>query len=417
MHEQRRHSIRATIHRWARSGVAITCVPLALVLSGLSWVGPRSARPLSEVPGSLASGNRHLGSARTESGLPDFLAQSITFISSDDGWLLGATRCPTGWCTAVRHTTDRGRYWSAVAAPPASISESSLSDITELHFANSSDGFAFDPGLWVTLDGAANWQRVNLHGAVLALAAAGNEAYAVVAPCWPFTSTRCSNPTRLYRSPVGADAWNEVSGVVLPGDQEDVTLDVRASAVYLLVGGTKYFVGAADGRHFAKQIDPCSLYRTGPGYWALADLAVPAAKVLVVLCGGGAAAGSEEKKLFVSTDGGRIFRQVATPPFEGDAGEVAAASPTTLAITANSGASWVFRTVGSDTKWSTSMTFRDGGAGFDDLSFTDSTHGAVIHAPAVGFVSAEDSGRPPDPGTLFLTDNGGASWQPVVVDG
>jgi hypothetical protein len=351
------------------------------------------------------------------------LAQSITFISNDDGWLLGAARCPAGWCTALRRTKDRGRHWSAVPNPPAPISEAiskySSPDINELRFANASDGFAFDPGLWVTHDAAARWHRVNLHGGVLALATSATTVYAVVAPCWPFTSTTCSSPTRLYRSPVGTDAWREVPGVVLPGDREEVALGVRGSAVYLLVGGTRYFVGATDGRHFVKVTDPCPPVQAAPGY-ALASLALPAAKTLAVLCGDGVAAGSEPKAVYVSTDGGRTYRQVATPPREGDVGELAAGSSTTLVMTAQSGASWVFRTAGTDTKWTTTLTFADGGIGLGDLSFTDSAHGAVIHAPADPVLFPLSSKYPahlPDPGTLFLTDDGGISWQPVVVDG
>ncbi len=406
----------ATSRRLFRPALAITFTSSALVLSVFVAPAPASIRPF---PGAAAPVNseRRGGVPSLVSGLPAFLAQSMTFISNDDGWLLGAARCPTGWCTAVRKTTDRGRHWSAVPSPPAPISENSSPDITELRFANASDGFAFDPGLWVTHDAAAHWHRVNLHGAVLALATSAGMAYAVVAPCWPFTSAKCSSPTRLYRSPVGADAWNEVPGVVLPDDQEDVVLDVRGSAVDLLVGGTKYFVGATNGRHFAKLTDPCPSSRTGPGY-VLDSLALPAAKTLAVLCGDGVAAGSEGKKVYVSTDDGRTFRQVATPPFEGDVGELAAGSPTTLVMTARSGASWVFRTSGADTKWTTSLTFGDGGLGLGDLSFTDSTHGAVIHALADFVLSFRYlGGHVPDLGTLFLTDNGGISWQPVVVDG
>jgi len=409
--------VTAMVHRWTRSALAVALLPVALGATGLHLVLPSPVRSLTVSQGSRTTTTRPSSSPRITPALPAFLAQSITFTSNKDAWLLGAARCATRWCTTVRHSTDRGGKWAMVTAPIASIGSKTTTQISELRFANQADGFAFNPGLWVTHDASAHWHRVNLHGAVLALATSTTEAYAAVAPCWPFTSTTCSSPSRLYRSPVGSDAWYEVRGVALPQSASPTVLDVRGSAVYLLLASQNYFIGARDGLHFVKFGEPCPSSHTGPGYGP-ADLAVSSAMDLAILCGGGVAAGSESKKAYVSTDDGRTFHQIATPPFSGDVGELAAASPTTLLMTAQSGASFVYRTSGTDSRWTTPLEIGDGGMGFYDLDFTDAVHGAVIHGPAaLLFLSAGQINLLPDPGELYITNDGGNSWHQVVLGG
>jgi photosystem II stability/assembly factor-like uncharacterized protein len=194
-------------------------------------------------------------------------------------------------------------------------------------------------------------------------------------------------------------------------------LDVRGSAVYLLLAGKNYFIGAQDGLHFVKFAEPCPSSHAGPGYGP-ADLALSSATDLAILCAGGVAAGSEGKKAYVSTDGGRTFHQIAAPPFSGDVGEFAAASRTTLLMTAQSGASFVYRTSGTDSRWTTPLVIGDGGMGFYDLDFTDALHGAVIHGPAAFvFLTAGQMNLLPDPGELYLTNDGGNSWHRVVIVG
>ncbi|HMK62558.1 MAG TPA: hypothetical protein VK386_02970, partial [Acidimicrobiales bacterium] len=59
------------------------------------------------------------------------------------------------------------------------------------------------------------------------------------------------------------------------------------------------------------------------------------------------------------------------------------------------------------TSWTTAETYDDGGIGFNDLGFTTSTQGVVIHGvpgPPANVVSQ-----------LLMTTDGGASWSVVPI--
>ena len=364
----------------------------------------------SLAPTSASSSPAARSSSPSSSG---FLAQSVTLLSNDDAWLLGGARCSSGWCIAIRHTIDRGRSWTAVPAPPAPLDADHPEGVSELRFADAADGFAFDPGVWATHDGAAHWHQVHLPGAVLAMASADREVYAVVAPCWPFTGS-CTTPARLYRSPTGVDAWQLVAGLSLPS-QLGVVLRLQGSRVFLLVEASPapYLVGSVDGSQFGRLVDPCPFPSTGPRS-APAGLTVSTVSDLAVACSGGAAAGSEGKRVYVSADGGHTYRRIADPPLGGEAGELAAANLTTLLMTASSGASFIYRTSGADTAWTMPVWFGDGGVGFTDLGCSDPTHCAVVYGRAE-MAATISANPPPHLGTLYLTDDGGATWQAAVV--
>lgn len=392
---------------------------LALSVAGCAGPGSTPSPTTTTTTGSTTSSAPPATAPTSTSTLPPnagFLAQSATFVSDGDAWVLGAVRCPTGWCTAIRHTLDRGRTWSSLPAPPAGL-DAPTTGVSRLRFADPSDGFAFGPGLWVTHDGGASWHpEVLAPGAgVLDLAAADGQVYAVACAGGP----PCTSPPVLYRASADGDRWEPVRGVELPAATYSSHLQLQGQAVYLMAqasGGAVTLLGSPDGSHFAVLSDPCPTPRSG--YWSAVDLSAATASDLAVLCAGNAAAGSEAKQVFVSSDGGHSYRQVAAPPFLGDAEGIAAASPTTLVVSARSGASWLFRATGFDTGWTTAVTFDDGGMGVTDLGFTDATHGVVVHAPPGGLLQLV--GTAPATaglGTLYLTDDAGASWYPVAIAG
>jgi len=381
---------------------------------------PRSALVVAAIAGGFgsisvapAAAAAHQAGAVT-AGAPRFLAQSVSFISNDAGWLLGAARCRSGWCTAVRRTADRGHTWTAVSAPPARISGdgSSLDHITELVAAGPLDLFAFRPGLWSSHDGGTRWEPVRLPGPVVALAAGGSAVYAAVMPCYQ-VAQRCERGGHLYRSPIGRDDWRRVPGPVLsPLSSPELT--VHGSAVVLLAAGASAspLLVAPDGDHFARRRQPCPS-ALAEGGMAPVGLAASGPTDLAILCAGNAGAGSAQKSVYVSTDAARTFHRIADPPLGGDPGQMAAASPTTFVVAAASGASWLYRTVGHDTRWTTARRFGDGGVGFTDLGFSDRLHGAAIYGEAS--VAESVTGQPPPlPGVVYLTNSGGRTWFPIA---
>jgi len=205
-----------------------------------------------------------------------------------------------------------------------------------------------------------------------------------------------------------------VPELALPATRNLVHLAVQHQAVYLLIpDDSPSLFAAPDGIHFARLTQPCSVSSAGEGFSPVA-LAASSPGDLAVLCGDGAAAGSERKRVFVSSDAGHTFRSVAEPPFSGDVGDIAAATPSTLAITAASGASYVYRTGGADATWTTPLEMGDGGVGWNDLGFTDSSHGVIVYGPAARWLMY--ASPPNGLGRLFLTDDGGVGWYPVNLE-
>ena len=91
-----------------------------------------------------------------------FEPNSVTFISLEMGWALGAAPCPSsGTCLALRRTLNAGRTWTAVAAPPTLFSpaDSEGRGVSQIRFADPLDGWAFGPDLWSTHDGGAHWTK------------------------------------------------------------------------------------------------------------------------------------------------------------------------------------------------------------------------------------------------------------------
>src|SRR5207244_281538 len=63
------------------------------------------------------------GATRSASTLPEgFRAQSLTWISSAQGWILGVAPCARGMCTTVLGTTDGGATWNPLGTLDAPLS-------------------------------------------------------------------------------------------------------------------------------------------------------------------------------------------------------------------------------------------------------------------------------------------------------
>lgn len=394
--------------------VAATALGASLTIAVTSGA---SRRPGERPPVRTAAASR----IRSRGFDVGFLAQSVTFVSDDEGFVLGAVQCERGWCAAVRRTVDRGVTWSSVSPPPTTIDSTRPGSIDRLRFANPADGFAFGPGLWETQDAGRTWQEVSLPGPVAALAVSNRMAYAVVAATC--VDVAACAPGMLFESVLGAGTWHSVPGVSLPGMNfagSDVA--VAGDAVYVAAGNT--FVGSTTGARFHDVRSPCPAGPRPPPPPGYAITAIAASESgLAVLCGGGLATGTQPKLVYVSSDGGATYRPLAVPPVGGDNRAVAVSDPTTVFVTAVSRGSEVYRTTGSDTSWTTSVSFRDGGLGISDLSFVTPADGALIHGTeVVGQAEMFMSSRMPPRiagrvGALYLTDNGGSTWSedPVRV--
>lgn len=355
-----------------------------------------------------------------------FLAQSVDFVTADDGFVLGYVRCDKEICFALQHTVDAGASWAELPAPPFSVGPPSDRALFNLHFANALDGWALGTTLWATHDGGRSWHQVVLGGPVVAIASGAGEAYAVVENCprspvgcnCPRSPVGCNGPGELYRSTVGTSTWAKVQGA-------PAGLDVQGGQFSLVVEGRAvFFAGAyphpellasADGSHFSRLTVPCRpTSSTGPGPFRPGQLTADSPSDLLFTCIGLPGMGGVPTEVFISHDGGRSFRSLPTPQVS-LGGELAMAGPTTLLFgTSGPAGTWLERAVSPDSSWSTSFERHDEGAGLSDLAFVDPLHGAFVYCPALSaFDYFGPRGAPG--GTVYLTSDGGTSWSAVHI--
>lgn len=340
---------------------------------------------------------------------------SVTFVSSSTGFVIGIdSSCAAGSCVALARTTDGGSSWLALPAPPAGYvgrggsSTSSAPAVSEVRFADELDGWIYGPSLFATHNGGATWQQVSLGGSVVSLETSGGYVFAVVSPC--SGGQECSGSLQLERArATGGPFATVLTGPSVQstgGDALDLSLHAPVGFVNMtgvpatsaLIYATESLANPSGWKAFP---DPCAV---SPTHYVDAFVA-PDNVSLYTLCSGGGAAGSVEKEM-VKTENG-VSTVVGTPPLGGDPEALAATSSGTLVVSAASGASWLYLSSDGGSSWTTAETFDDGGIGFNDLGFTTSTQGVVIHG--VPGPPADETSQ------LLMTTNGGISWQVVPI--
>jgi hypothetical protein len=350
----------------------------------------RAVALLAAVPGlCLGLG---AGSAAAAARPAGFEPVSASFVSARTGFVLGARDCAKLPCRArLEKTTNGGRTWTAVHAPAVPlVSEwtigSTQPGVTTVRFADSRDGWVYEPALWATHDGGRHWQRIILPGTVSAVAASDGVAFASVSPPGGRTS-------RLYESRAGTNTWTLVRGVVPNGM---VTLSGHAG----WAGSPPALWATTDLRHWHKLPVTCpSPYVDCGGVAA----ATPARIMFVAMNAG---AGSSIKGIFASANGGRTFRLAGRAPTGGVGGALALppGRPLLVTLASSDGASFLYRSVNGGRTWTTTV-YGDGGLGWTDVAYISVTTGWLIHGNLGALI----------PNRLMRTINAGASWHNVAI--
>ena len=314
------------------------------------------------------------------------MASSVTFVSVQDGWVLGApASCATPPCTSVLRTRDGGATWAGIPAPKEPLADSGTG-VTEIRFGDPLDGYVFAPHLQATHDGGATWHDVTIPGApspqqVFSLAISGGTAYAIAGQ-------------NLYRSAITGDAWTQVSGPQPIGFVDTDGISLNGKAVYLesgspTVNGATVFQHSADGTTWATETLPCP-----SGYRPL-GLAVSTPTDLDVDCDGQLSGNTAQRQLYGSTDGGATFTRLGDPPQTHVFNEMADAGGGHLVLAVTGGAAALQVTVDGAKTWTTVLANLPDNS-WTDLGFTDSLHGvAILNQPT---------------GTLYTTADGGKTW-------
>jgi len=362
------------------SAVALAALPVLVLALG---AGSASAQPASGNPGPPKG----------------FEAQSASFVSAQTGYALGARQCSELPCKALlEKTVNGGKTWTSVPAPAVSLeppfTTQPTSAVSTVRFVNASDGWLFNPGLWATTDGGAQWHRVFLPGVVVALAASDGVGFASAEPANGGLGT-----ARLYRSQVGASAWAPVADVT-PAD----ALTVSGHSIWAGVAPTMW-TSTDSGKNWSKLSFRCP--SNAPDATAVAA-ASPADVALACANQGYPQPGSSYKDVFTSADGGHTFHLAGHPAEPGEPGLLAMppAHPQVITLTAVSGASYLYRSINGGQTWQRT-TYFDGGLGFRDLAYVSATTGYLIHfggSPAIAYTKG-----------LMKTQKAGATWQSVPI--
>lgn len=338
-----------------------------------------------------------------------FKAQSITWTSPRRGWVLGAVPCGTSACTEMIATLD-GSAWAGLGRVPAPIARSGLPGVSEIRMASPRDGWVFGPGLFHTADGGRRWRAEPIPGGgkqVLSLAATPTMAYAIVSPC--ATGSVCHRRLSVGRTHAPArPSWRRLRLTLPPNTsfgEFPATVAISGRTVYL-ADAQQYpapdaFYASVGAGPFVPRPVPCAKAQDG----SLADIAPYSPARVVLLCVINPGMGSALKTVYRSADTGRTDHPAGRTPLFGLTGLIAATPGGTLAV-ASSGArgSFVYLNTGG-TRWTTPLPKpNDGGAGWNDLTFSSATTGWVVYGPD-DFSSL---------GVVYRTGDGGRTWRPYT---
>ena len=334
--------------------------------------------------------------------------ESVTFISPDDGWVLGLSMCGPAICLRLAKTVDAAKSWAWVMTDD--LSTMSASAQWQLRFADSEDGWISGPALYATHDGGLIWSRIQLaalngsDSSVGALETADGRVYAEISEG---TEPNTYGPVVLFGSRTSVDAWYSVPALTtgpagFPGNISvaDGVFWISLHPALVSAEGNQAqstLYRSLDGITWRSEPQPCASD-------AVASVGAATSTRVFVICAGGVAAGSQSKIAYRSDNGGANYERVTDPPFDGDFDAVAA-SPTNISVVASSGGSEIDTSFDNGQTWTTPLDLGDGGLGFSDVGFTTATQGVAIHGRTVY----------PDSLQLFMTRDGGHTWAAVNV--
>ena len=150
--------------------------------------------------------------------------ESVTFVSPEQGWVLGTLPCSAApACLALLRTEDGGRSWVSVTPPPSYPYPAAGADggvsggVSEVRFANSQDGWVFGPDLWSTHNGGATWTQIPIAGQASTQYVVVYHSVANLETSDGFVYALVSNGDgfEIEMSPIGVDAWRK-SSTTLP---------------------------------------------------------------------------------------------------------------------------------------------------------------------------------------------------------
>jgi hypothetical protein len=350
-------------------------------------------------------------SATAVPGLANWSLVDLSWVSATDGWALAAQPCGSGTCARLAHTTDGGLHWQALPSPPAQLQDgtvdcSKVACVSAVQFASPTVGYLYGPGLLMTSDGGRTWHaQPGLQ--VEALAIVGSQVYRV-----GYDHLGCPGtcqPT-LQRATIGSSTWRPLIGQLAYSDGVSAQIVSSGSTVLLAMfsnqaqGFTQPVVyrSADGGATWQQSTDPCS----GPGTGGnsaedyLTDLAGAPAGLLAGLCSPRSGSGTF---VVTSSDGGQSWQTAGALPGVQPLALLAAASPTTLAVSTGA-------TGGSGAFTAQLLVTTDAGRHWTAAA-TETQQIPQAGVPAwLGFATSQTGTWISGPHSIWTTNDGGLHW-------
>ena len=394
----------------AASVVGVLVAVLVAVNSGHHTI---NSAVTQTVPQPSYTGHPTPGASGNSAVPASFEPVSATFVSADDGWVLGRGPCSNGsyGCAVLARTTDGGRSWAGIPAPSVSVSSSaweipssasssstSRSDVWGVRFADANNGWIYGYGLWATHDGGAHWTRIaamsppNLLGQpIYGLVTADYSVWVEIRDyCNTFTKSPCpNNPFSVFHATTTSDTWTQVGPYTMDADQLAHPQLFAYGPNWWLTTPTALYHGVGGG---AATRVPVSC----PAGLSLVAATAADSQHLDALCEGGPAAGSARYQLLGTINGGASW-VLAGPELMGatNVAGIADNAHGVLIVATSSGASQIMRTTNDGGSFSSVLGVASGGVPWSDLGFTDGVQGFAI----LGAHS------------FYLTRDAGATWQ------
>jgi photosystem II stability/assembly factor-like uncharacterized protein len=363
-----------------RSIAASSAFAMVAIAAGVAGLGQRAQHDASHTPVAagtaidrVALGDR-LPPPRDYAG---YVVTDVDFVSPGTGWAIGL-RCVGDACdVASWRTSDGGSSWGPAVVVAAHVPRASFTEqdahgggARSLRMVNDTEGFAFNPDLYVTHDGARTWTRVPQPSKVAGVQVLGKSVWVFERGC-P-ADDDCDAVVRA--GTVGAGFALE--GVAIPptrGAPGAVRRETPTSG-YLVTWDAPAGPRATlrhtvnGGRTWTERVNPCQD--------ATAEtLSAGAGRPLWMFCTTGA---DEErrttaKQAWTSADGGMTWRRLPDPPAAGVLTDVIALSATTAYLTTQVPAQLLV-TTDAGTTWQPVRGGARSGYGYGNLDVVDARH-------------------------------------------
>ncbi|MEV5717798.1 hypothetical protein AB0L41_28235 [Amycolatopsis mediterranei] len=328
---------------------------------------------------------------------PGFQPASTSWTGPGTGYVLGYSPCAKAWCPVLLGTTDAGRHWRRLSAPPVALPDNH----NHVALRAFGDRVAYvSDGVHVrtTRDGGVSWQPVTLAGArapyyLSKIAETGGRVFALLT-----TYGEGHGSTRLYSAAAGSPVLAPVPGFAVTGGLTYGDLAVGGGLQVALGAdyGTEEYWISGDGTRFTPAEPPCPAGE-------VASLAGVRDGQVAALCSsspGSPQPGSTERQLRHSPQLGAPFSGDDAVPFAGINQGFAAASPVSATVAAvGGGVGFLHSTADGGRTWATTE-LPERGFALTDLDFPGRGTGVVV------------DGQPDASGgsAVYRTTDGGKTW-------